>query len=179
MTHPENDTHSHQEPSTEDNGPDTTVTDDKATQEPTDPSKREAALRQRVKTAETGLSASQSVVERLQHAEVLRLAATHLANGDDLLTVHGAKVADLLADDESGTVDPAKVETAAGELITARGEHFRAGYRTQRQHGAGGHGHGQASGNKTGGQLLTESLADKGHPAYDRSEFAKTGTHRY
>lgn len=57
-------------------------------------------------------------ITRLQNREVERLASKHLSNPADLLTLGGVGLADLL--DDSGDVDPEKVNTLATEVLGTR-----------------------------------------------------------
>lgn len=83
------------------------------------PAAREAArYRRRLREAEAERDTLAERVERMQRAEVERLAGTRLSVGADIFTVGGAALAELL--DEHGNVAPERVSAAADELVSAR-----------------------------------------------------------
>ncbi len=79
------------------------------------------AARYRTQLRETEAERDQLAdrVDGLLRREVNRLAADRLAQADDLLALGPAALADLL-DDETGTVDPAKVTAAVDALLEDR-----------------------------------------------------------
>lgn len=80
---------------------------------------REAArYRRQFREAETQRQHLAAHVERLQRAEVVRLASEHLEQPDDLFDVGRVALADLLDDD--GMVQTARVESALLGLLSSR-----------------------------------------------------------
>lgn len=82
------------------------------------PATREARYRTERNAAREQVTALTERVQRLQRAEVERLAGAKLAAAADLWTVAGVQPADLLTDD--GAVDPAKVDAATRALLDTR-----------------------------------------------------------
>lgn len=77
-----------------------------------------AKYRRRLREVEAERGALAQQVSEWQRREVLRLASDHLVDADDLLTIGGAQVADLL--DDTGQVDPGKVGESVTSLLAAR-----------------------------------------------------------
>lgn len=71
-----------------------------------------------LRAAEAERDALLGRVEGFQRAEVERLAAAQLAQSDDLFTVGGIELADLL--DENGNVDAELVNAATATLVETR-----------------------------------------------------------
>ena len=110
----------------ETNAPETEVPETEASEQhedgadPAARARREAKnLRDRLRAAEAERDALTEQLDTMRTAEVHRLAGEHLARGADLTEVGAVSVADLL--DETGVVDPVKVQTAAEALTTERG----------------------------------------------------------
>ena len=76
-----------------------------------------AKYRRRLRETETQRDQLSTRVERMQRADVERLAGAHLAKGADVMAF-GTDLADLLGDD--GEVDPDKVTAAALALLEDR-----------------------------------------------------------
>lgn len=64
------------------------------------------------------LSAAQARIEQMQTRELERVAAGHLSNPADLLTLSGKTLADFLTED--GELDAEAIAEAAHEVITTR-----------------------------------------------------------
>ncbi|MCD5421383.1 hypothetical protein LRS71_17765 [Rhodococcus pyridinivorans] len=64
------------------------------------------------------LTAAQARIERMQRAEVERVAGEYLAMPGDLFSLSGNELADYLDDD--GNVDPEKVTTDVAAVLTER-----------------------------------------------------------
>ncbi|MGB3258429.1 MAG: hypothetical protein WBA72_10635 [Ornithinimicrobium sp.] len=80
---------------------------------------REAArYRRRLRETEAERDTLAERVERMQRAEVERIAGQHLAVGADLFTIGSATLAEML--DEAGNVAPDQVKTAAAKVAQAR-----------------------------------------------------------
>lgn len=79
---------------------------------------REARYRVERNEAREALSQAEARVLALQTRELHRLAGEHLAQPEDLLTLGGVELAELL--DEDGNVDPEAVADAAADLIESR-----------------------------------------------------------
>lgn len=111
-----------EEPSTTDQADDDTgATDpDGSVDQPDDDGKpdREAAKYRRERNqARAEVERLTGIVETFQRTEVERLAASRLIDGRDVWA-GGLSLGDMLADD--GTVDPAKVSSAAAEIAASR-----------------------------------------------------------
>lgn len=89
-----------------------------------------AKYRMRAREAETAAQHLQERVERLQRAEVLRIAGETLTDPTDLFEVGKAELSSLLTDD--GELDSEKVSSAIASLAEARPQ-LTKGYQ-----GAGG-----------------------------------------
>lgn len=91
-------------------------------------SSSEAASRRRqLRETEAQRDALAAKIECMQRAEISRIAATELAQADDLFTVGGNTVADLLND--AGDVDPGKVKEKTAELVRLRPGMSKHAYR--------------------------------------------------
>lgn len=77
-----------------------------------------ARFRRRLRDTERERDRLAEQVQRMQTADVARVAADTLAEGGDLLALGGTTLPDLLDDD--GNVDPDAVRSAAAELVRAR-----------------------------------------------------------
>lgn len=93
---------------------DTSEGDDKGTE---NPSRREARYRTERNEARTALEAATARIEQMQRREIERLAGSRLADGSDLWLSENTP-ADYL--DDSGNVDPAKVQADAELLLSER-----------------------------------------------------------
>ena len=80
--------------------------------------RRDENPRARLKEAEGARETLAAKVEKLQRAEVLRMAENTLAEPEDLLAVGGHELAEFL--DEDGEVDPGAVAAALDILATTR-----------------------------------------------------------
>ncbi|MCP3811381.1 hypothetical protein B7435_23675 [Mycolicibacterium peregrinum] len=84
--------------------------------EPSEESSREAhrdAIKYR-----TQLREAEARIERMQRAEIERLASSRLSHADDLFNLSGNAVADYLT--EAGDVDPDKVAADIAEILAER-----------------------------------------------------------
>ena len=79
---------------------------------------REARYRVERNEAREALAQAQARIEALQTRELHRLAGEHLAQPEDLLTLGGVELAELL--DEDGNVGPEAVAEAAAALVETR-----------------------------------------------------------
>jgi hypothetical protein len=82
------------------------------------PATREGRYRVERNEAREQLAAATAQVERLQRAEVQRVAAAKLEHGADVFEIGRVELADLLTED--GTVDASKVEAATQALLRTR-----------------------------------------------------------
>ncbi|MBM7458576.1 hypothetical protein [Rhodococcus coprophilus] len=79
---------------------------------------KEARYRVERNEARETVTALQARFERLQRAEVERIASAELAMGSDLFTLSGNTLTDYLDDD--GNVDPEKVAADVAAVLTER-----------------------------------------------------------
>lgn len=82
------------------------------------PRNREARYRTERNEARAQVEQLQARVDALLTREVERLAGARLAQGADLLTVGGVKLADVV--DDNGDPDPGKVDAAVAALLRQR-----------------------------------------------------------
>lgn len=79
---------------------------------------KEARYRTERNAAREALTAAEASIERLQRAEVERVAGEHLAMPGDLFSLTGNELADYL--DEDGNVDPVRVAADVAAVLTER-----------------------------------------------------------
>ncbi|MBS1696096.1 MAG: hypothetical protein JST91_28205 [Actinobacteria bacterium] len=86
--------------------------------EPAPKGNREARYRVERNEARDQLSAANARIERMQRAEVQRLASDGLSHPEDLFSLSGNDVADYLT--ETGDIDAAKVAADVAEILAER-----------------------------------------------------------